>query len=67
MIGEQGGVENKTAVNGDMMEGRDGVHDYLKTWTVVVQTCGTSAEMQGMLRSIKEMQEGHSPCPAPKA
>lgn len=36
--------KTETAVNGDMMEGRDGVHDYLKTWTVVVQICGTSAE-----------------------
>lgn len=48
-------VEWKTerAVNGDMMEGRDRVHDYLKTWTVVVQTCSTSAEDAGDAEKYK--------------
>lgn len=34
-------------MNGDVVEGRGGVHDCLKTWTMVVQTCGTSAEDAG--------------------
>lgn len=49
-------------MNGDVIEGREGVHDCLKTWTMVAQTCGTSVE--DAEDAEKYVREAHTPCPA---
>lgn len=52
--------KTETAVNGDAMEGRKRAQDCLKTWTEVVQTCGTSAGDAGdSEKNVREAGRTH--------
>lgn len=57
--------KTETAVSGDAIEGREGVHDCLKTWTVLVQTCSTFAEDAGdAVKYVREAGRTHrTSCP----